>query len=290
MGVPQGTVLGPILFLIYINNLFSLDVGAQFVSYADDTVLLFKDSNWEKVNKKASIGLSTVRMWFDKYLLTLNYKKTKYVAFSISGAGENHIKHMTLHNNICVKNNNHNCQCNIKIQAVSQFKYLGIIVDEHLRWDQHIQYITSKIRSLITIFYRLRNLLNKDLLVNIYKALAESILRYAIIIWGGTFDTILSKLCSSQNYIIEVILKKNMSYSTERLYNETKLFNINQIYILQSVIFIHTKYKKQPVQHAYSTRLITENKIEENAYKKISLSKICIVFRAKILQYYSELN
>lgn len=64
-----------------------------------------------------------------------------------------------------------------------------------------------------------------------------------------------------------------MRYSTERLYNETKLFNINQIYILQSVIFIHTKYKKQPVQHAYSTRLITENKIEENAYKKSRCQK-----------------
>ena len=74
-GVPQGTVLGPILFQLYINDMLNLDISGKIVAYADDTVLVFSDSNWESVKIKAERGLSNITQWLNTNLLTLNKKQ-----------------------------------------------------------------------------------------------------------------------------------------------------------------------------------------------------------------------
>lgn len=271
--VPQGTVLGPILFLIYINSLFKINSEIKIVSYADDTVLLFHGDNWESTVQKASIGLSTVRMWLDKNLLTLNYQKTKFIGFSISSANCNNINNVTLHSNSCMLNELQNCACDRNINAVKEIKYLGVIVDQHLRWKSHIELISKKIRTLIPIFYQLRNILHQKQLISVYKALAESIIRYAITCWGGLYDNVLNMLQVTQNYIIKVMLKKPKMYSTQRLYDEKMLLNIRLIYVLQSITFIHTKFQKQLLQHTANTRTITNNHIKQQFFTKTTCQK-----------------
>ena len=76
MGVPQGTILGPILFITYINSLLSLDIGGQISSYADDTVLLFSDNTWEETKLRAKQGFNIVKNWLESFKLSLNLQKT----------------------------------------------------------------------------------------------------------------------------------------------------------------------------------------------------------------------
>lgn len=288
IGVPQGTVLGPILFLIYINSLTLLqNQEITIISYADDTVLVFSDTSWEKVNIRASIGLCTVKKWLDHNLLTLNLKKTKFIAFSPSAIGSNSISHLTLHENNCKNNQNKEpCGCKTKIDAVKHIQYLGIMLDQHLRWKQHTEKIARRLRSLIPVFYQLRNILSISQLVTVYKALVESIIRYGIIIWGGLYNSALNSLNVAQNYIIKIMLKKEKRYPTCELYNESKIYNIKLLYVLQSIIFIHTKFDKSYIDHSYITRDKLNIKLEQKFFKK-SLCQRYVTFTGP--KFYNEL-
>ena len=104
-GIPQGTVIGPILFLLYINDMLKLNIPGQIISYADDTALVFSDSTWEGVKKKAEVGLHEVAKWLKQNKLTLNKSKSKFLTFSLRNLGDSKIKKLKLHQcinaNIC---------------------------------------------------------------------------------------------------------------------------------------------------------------------------------------------
>lgn len=86
IGVPQGTVLGPILFITYLNSLTKLDINGTIISFADDTVLLFQDVSWNQTKSKVINGLNKVQNWLSTFKLSLNLNKTHYIAFSLTSA------------------------------------------------------------------------------------------------------------------------------------------------------------------------------------------------------------
>lgn len=213
IGIPQGTVLGPVLFIAYINSLTTLNIeNGSLISYADDTVVIFSGDTWPQTRDLATRGLLRVVNWLDSFKLTLNIDKTHYIAFSITAA--NRPEFDTI---------NHE---SLTIKEVPFTKYLGIIIDKHLKWDQHVLKLTSNIRKLIHTFYLLRDILNKNLLINIYKSLIESLIRYGIIVWGGLYRNSLKQLNVVQNYILKVMYRKRRRYSTDLLYSE-EIFNVS---------------------------------------------------------------
>lgn len=243
IGVPQGTVLGPILFNIYISSLTKMDINGKVISYADDTVLIFSGTTWDEVRDKVKLGTHKVKVWLDTYKLTLNSKKTNYIAFSLTSANRPD------YNNIKIDN------ISDPIKETISTKYLGIIIDKNLKWDVHATYLTKKIRCLIHKFYLLRQFLNQNLLLTLYLTLVESLIRYGIIGWGGLYKNSLKKLAVAQNTILKIIYKKNRLYSTQLLYSE-KICNVRSLFILSTCCFMHKHTKvKHYITHDYNTRV-----------------------------------
>lgn len=97
--------------------------------------------------------------------------------------------------------------------------YLGVIIDQHIRWSEHITNVSKRLPTLMHTFYNLRDILPRRKLLMFYNSLVEAVIRYCIVAWGGTFNTTLNILQTTQNTILKIIFNKSKLYSTEKLYN-----------------------------------------------------------------------
>lgn len=189
-GVPQGTVLGPLLFNVYINNLFRLRIDGTVIGFADDTAIFYENYSWDKIKETAERDLMTIKEWFDNKLLTINFNKTKYLPFCCDKRG---VPNFT---NLIIPDKN----VNIEINTADTIKYLGITIDKHLRWEQHINSVAQTLRSLIFRFKNMREILDIHYQKILYYALVESRLSYGIIAWGSAAYCHLKK--------VEILQKK----------------------------------------------------------------------------------
>lgn len=255
-GIPQGTVLGPILFNIYINELLTLDTESKIVAYADDTVLLVEGDCWDNVMEKTVVEFSKIQQWLSENLLSINIEKTKFMYFNFYDRDAPNINTLQLHNYECLVNNKLNCTCISKLNSTKHIKYLGIIIDNNLKWSEHIEALNNKIRKLIWKFYHLRTVIPLKALKIMYHALAESILKYGILIWGGAYPSNLEQLKISQKFLIKTILQKNKRCSTDQIFAEFNVLNITLLYAGAVLVFSH-KHKNilnSNIEHIYNTR------------------------------------
>lgn len=184
----------------------------------------------------------------------MNVSKTKCMPIALRPASEPPAElRVVLHT--CSGADPVNCNCQI-IERVYQYKYLGVIIDSKLRWENHVNLIKSKLRKMIFIFYQLSQILNEKDLKVIYYAYVQSYLQYGLIAWGGSFQSILEPLNVIQRSIIKAAFKKTQRFPTLELFKESGLLSIRQLYIKNLLIFC---YKNEnlivaPVTHTYRTR------------------------------------
>jgi hypothetical protein len=247
-GVPQGSVLGPTLFLVYINDLCSLQIkNAKIITYADDTAIVFTGNSWEAVKINAEIGLVQVDKWLQNNILSLNTDKTNYMCFSIYNDTQPS-KDYTIKIHRCDNTDRKQCSCPT-ITKASQIKYLGIILDQRLSWYAHLEHVITRIRKLTWIFKTLRHLLPRDvtgtqtsknnLLRDIYVALAQSIMTYCIPIWGGAAKTRFLEIERTQRNLIKLMYFKKTGFATNSLYDMCKLLSIRKLYITCTILRKH---------------------------------------------------
>lgn len=247
-GVPQGTVLGPILFNIFINSIYDIPTTGDIIGFADDTVIFYKSDTWFSLKNNVEHDLPNIKSWLDNKLLTINFNKTQYLPFSCNITG------LPTFNEIDVIMNDGKHHI---IQSVSEYKYLGVYIDRHLKWDYHIDYVVRKMRSLLHQFHYLKTLVSKDLLKTIYHSLVESHIRYCVAAWGGAFYTHIHKLEITQKRFLRIILNKNFRYPSDQLYVEGNIYDPRQLYFLNvSLYFFKNRNSIVKRTHPYHTRHI----------------------------------
>lgn len=237
-GVPQGSILGPTLFLIFINDLCNLNIPyGRIVAFADDTAITFTADTWSELELIAQHGLNTVLDWLTAHTLTLNTTKTKFLTYSISAASQPHTA-INLKAHSCLTKTSCNCP---SLENVDHIKYLGILLDQNLNFKTHINLLTSRVRKLIYIFRTLRYVANFKIIRTVYFALCSSIITYCISCWGGTAKTILMPLEVAHRAILKVATFRHFMFPTNELYSHWGILNLRQYFILQVILLQHKK-------------------------------------------------
>ena len=151
-GVPQGSILGPLLFLLYFNDISALASNdVSLILYADDCTLIFKSGNPNDLQNIIQIRLNILQTYFKANSLFLNASKTKVMYFNKG----------ILNLNVCIDNTS--------IELIDNFKFLGFYLDNKLKWDKQIDFILKKLNSVCCLLQRLRQFLPKKILLLIFK-------------------------------------------------------------------------------------------------------------------------
>lgn len=215
-GVPQGSILGPILFLIYVNDVFSLPLKGTLIGYADDLALVFSNSDSQNYND-AIHDLKILKKWFQTNLLTVNIKKTVCMRFGFSKCNMQPIK---FHNFSCLFDN---CSCPV-FNFVAKYKYLGILLDNHLSWAPHIVSVTQKLRYIGIMLQPLRFILPFKFLKTTYIGLYQSVLQYGLIFWGGAYKSHINHLQIFHNRFLRMLFINEINFSNLNIFTLHKLY------------------------------------------------------------------
>ena len=187
--------LGPLLFIIYINDMPQISNLAQFILYADDANIIVTGKSLREIEQTISNLIPLLLDWISCNGLKLNIKKTKYIIFS------NHPKHDI---NITISNT--------KIERKTSERFLGIIMDENLNWNVHRSALASKISRNAGIMFKLRGTVPQTLLKTLYYSFVQSHLCFCPSVWGLGSQNSLTKIFSAQKKAIRGIASGYSNY------------------------------------------------------------------------------
>ena len=216
-GVPQGSILGPLLFTIYINDFCRSSNILSFIHFADDTNLFYSHDDPAQLAEIVNTELKIILQWVRANKLSLNLRKTKYMLFSRTID--------TLPVDIVFED--------YRLERVSSIKFLGVTVDNKLSWKSHVENICKKISRNVGVIYRLKSCLPIKTLLMLYSSLILPYMNYALLSWGNARENVLDDLNILQKRAIRTICNESRLAKTDPLFLENKLLKLDDLYAFQ---------------------------------------------------------
>lgn len=229
-GTPQGSNLGPLLFLLYINDIFDLPFKGTIILFADDAVLYYSGFNINEMYANMQHDLNVLFEWLYDNVLSINITKTKYMIFHSDNKKIN-LDSLALHIN------------NVEIARVDKIKYLGLNLQSNLKWNTHVNSLSKKIAPLAGILYKLCRNTPEHLLKSIYFAHIHSKLSYLSPVWGSASPQYaIQELQIIQNKAIRNIFYKDYyidKLHTNEILKKYKILNVSQIMQFDTTVFFY---------------------------------------------------
>jgi hypothetical protein len=239
-GVPQGSILGPILFLIYINDIKNSS-KLSILCFADDTTVSYSSQNIPDLHNVMHAELEKLNQWFRANKLCLNTQKTKYIIFRPQIA-------QTMDYERSLKINEQNIERIGNNLNTKSFKFLGIHIDETTSWKFHIDHICKKISSANYIIKKAKNFLPISCLMTLYQSLIQCHINYGLEAWGSSSS--IERLYKLQKRSIRTINQKSYNYHTEPLFKKCNILTVRDQYKLNVSTFMH-RYKDNKLPKSF---------------------------------------
>ncbi len=280
-GVPQGSVLGPLLFLVYMNDIGNVIENQKIKLFADDTNLFVAGQSVKEAADLANKYIDKLYNWLLANKLSLNIDKTCYMVFP----------HQNCDNVQILVNGK-------TINKVTSCRYLGVIIDDELNWSEHIQHVFNCLVKYVGIFYKLRCKLPYRVLRDVYYAFVHSHLLYAVEVYANTSNSCLDKLIKLNNKLLRILQNKPLTAPIGGLYDEFKTLSLPALHKQQLILLAHRIIWKpytlpevfnhyfdiNASVHNYSTR----NRFDLHQYRaKTTHGQKCL--KNKIVKLWNEL-
>lgn len=240
IGTPQGSVLGPLIFLLFINDVPNYISKAKVLMYADDTCMVISDNTKDGLLEKINTTFKEFETWCNKNRLMINFSKTAIIEY---------------HNQRKVPFNFSFTFNNITFEGSKSVKFLGTNFDCNMSWDTHVNSVCHKMNQCFYLLTVLKSMLDRDTLLQVYYSYAYSAMAYNIVVWGQAQQ--IQRVFILQKRIIRLIFDLPFQTSCRETFSKNKILTTTSIYLLKllNYMFVHqTKFIKNSAFHSYDTR------------------------------------
>ena len=284
-GVPQGSTLGPLMFLVFINDLPNASNMFQCTLFADDCTLTtsFRNIplNYSQVANNINSELNLLSEWFQENKIMVNYNKTKFIIFTLG-------KYIDFP---CIHIQNH------IIHQTELIRFLGVIFDFNLNFKEHLKYITNKISKWLGILFKLKCFLPTPILLRIYKSFIHPYILYGLEVWYGSYQYIGEKIFILQKKALRCIYKLPYNDHTSHYFKISRILKVFDLYKHNMIIISYKMFnfrmyeslRMKLVQHSefhsYNTR--GRNSFVVPLFRTARLSKSILVLGTRILNDFS---
>lgn len=275
ISIPQGSALSPLLFLLYINDIFQLQLHGKIILFADDTAIVYVENDRNRLEKQMQKDLKLLNKWFNLNSLSLNTDKTKAMAF------------YTQKLNLKIRNR--------PIEFVNDHKYLGIHLQNNLQWDVHIEKMCKEIRAVCGASKKIGHKVERRILHDMYQKLVYNPLSKMAAIYG-TFatDTQLNLLQIAQDDAIQTFYASENRNNLYEIFMNHRLLNVKQIIHYDLAILIYKwKYNllklNRPINDLTSENVLSAGARYFNSLdNSLSSAQTVDEFKKKLKGYFTK--